>query len=213
MAIREEGRAIMLGNVPNGHRYPWKLIGTVVCAVLCVGCPQPAEVVFGLSVERNFDSPEELELIEIAESIYPAREDVLAVYEVEYIGEPPDGDLWWYTEYEVRIPYAITTEAIDYYSDVILQLREDHPDPVGPFVPGSFFSYTASVAFYETYENEGQTFTDVYVVTMEFDWGDGLFFLSGGGFQKMRVVVLTPDGEPLGIFGDGGDETTRFIVV
>jgi hypothetical protein len=113
----------------------------------------------------------------------------------------------------LRIPFAITTEAIDYYSDVILQLREDHPDPVCPLYPASFFSYTANVAFHETYENEGQTFTDVYVVTMELDWGDGLGFLSGGGFEKMRAVVLTPDGKPLGIFGDGGDETTRFIVV
>ena len=203
----------MLGNESNGCRYLWKLVCAVVCAVLCVGCPRQPENAFRLSVERIFDSPEELELIEIAESIYPAREDVITVYDVERLGEAPDEDLWWYTEDDVRIPFAITTEAIDYYSDVILQLREDYPDPVGPLHSASFFSYTANVTFYETYEIEGETFTDVYVVTMDIDWGDGLGFFSGGGFEKMRVVVLTPDGEPLGIFGDGGDETTRFIVV
>jgi hypothetical protein len=166
-----------------------------------------------LSIERDFDSPEEQELIQIAESIYPAREDVLAVYEVDRLGEPPDGDLWWYAEGRRElIPYAITTEAIEYYTDLMLQWREDPPGRVGPNYPTYRFSYTANMDHHETYENEGQSFIDVYVVTMELDWGSVRGWLAAGGFTKMRIVVLTPDGEPLGIFGDGGYETTPFWV-
>jgi hypothetical protein len=195
----------MLRNVPIAQRYLWKLVCVIICATICVGCPpRPTDEVFQLSIERDFDSPEEQELIQIAESVYPAREDVLAVYEVDRLGEPPDGDLWWYTDYGELVPYAITTEAIDYYADLILQWREGYPTLfIGPFFPTYWLTYTANIDYQEMYENEGQTFTDVYVVTMELDWGGVWGPLAGGGFTKERVVVLSPDGESLGIFGDG----------
>lgn len=188
--------------------------------IVLVGCPGTGGVPslwwiaprefgsFTQDVQRNAESPEEENLIAIAEAVYPAREDVVAVF----VGEIPEEPLWWYDTFDdVRIPYAITAEAIEYYSDLVDQWQEE-ADADCPWCVtwlSCSLEYVADIEYHETYENEGETFSDVYVVTMNLHWGAYCGPVCAHWFEKDRTVVLTPDGEVLNVFGDG---PTSFIV-
>jgi len=189
--------------------------GFVVLSFVLVGCPDPyafGPEDFRMHVERNFDTSEEEALIAAAEAVYPPREDVLAAIPESFAGQIPDEDLWWYDSWgDILIPYAITAEAVDYYSNWVAQAREqaEAGDCHSVTWLWSYMTYTADIDYHEMYESEEGTLSDVYVVTMRLRWSAYCGRRCGAWFEKDRVVALSPEGEPLLVSGDG---TTDFWV-
>ena len=161
-------------------------------------------------IERNSANSFEAELITKAESYYPPREDVVDA--TEWSGmEVPETAYWYYNSFDgVLIPYCITTEAIDYYSDLIDQYNANRDEV---FFIVAEFTYTANVEFQENYTSpntnsdgetvEPQNFESVYVVTLDLHWTDYCGPLCAMWIEKQRIVVFNESGELLEIFLDG----------
>ncbi len=159
-----------------------------------------------VKVLRTIRTDRDMELINIAENAYPARTDVIKAIEKAHFklgGVPEDEKLWWYSSFDkVRLPYAITAEAIEYYRNPFKPSYLSPPEKPWPAKKYSF-TYTAEVEFKRRYENEARKFSNVYVVKMQLSlsayWGP----LAALGFYKDRVVVIDERGKVLAIFGDG----------
>nr|WP_321354108.1 hypothetical protein [uncultured Draconibacterium sp.] len=161
-------------------------------------------------IERNSDNSFEAELITKAESYYPSREEIIDA--AEWSGmEVPETAYWYYNYFDgVLIPYCITTDAIDYYSDLIDMYNANREDV---FFYTAEFTYTASVEFHDSYtspdENsngetvEPQSFESVYVVTLDLSWTDYCGPLCAMWIEKQRVAVFNESGDLLEVFMDG----------
>jgi hypothetical protein len=175
--------------------------------VLLTGCPLVMEPRFVSTITRDAASPFEENLIAIAESVYPPREDVLDVFDENL--EPPEGDLWWYATFDqTPIPYAITWEAVAYY-DALVNSYSQLPNIGGVVaVRSCAFSYTATVEESTMILDERLT-APVYAVKMELSWSLYCGALCGHWFSKERTVILDALGNVLAVFGDG---TTPVII-
>lgn len=166
-----------------------------------------------ITIARQYESEEEARLIQMAESVYPNREDVLAV-EGHFVKEksiPAGEELWWYDAFDgVRIPYAITGDAVCYYRDLTLAFRKgDFTGSNGIRMLKSELHYTAAVARHEHYESDGREFQGVSVVTMKLSWSQYCGNVCAMGFQKERVVVFDAAGKIIAVLLDGA---TRYRV-
>jgi carboxypeptidase family protein len=162
---------------------------------------------FVAMVNRSFRNREEERLIRIAEETYPPPEAVLAA-------APPRSDktalskemrLWWYGDFDgVRLPYAVTMDAVRYYLQLTQSLgRGDTTQTHGIRMKRSDFSYSASISRRpETYSRDGRVFKDVYVVEMRLHWSNYCGPVCACSFRLDRTVVLRRDGTVLCVFGD-----------
>ena len=101
------------------------------------------ERLYTKSVERISSSNFEADLIDKAEKYYPPREDVLEVQ--GYRMGIPDTLYWYYDSFDgVLLPYAITYDAIVYYSGLIDQFNANK---VETFFLSASFEYKAEVTF------------------------------------------------------------------
>ncbi len=158
---------------------------------------------------RRYTGETELKLLRIAESVYPPRERVLEVKVGDPFKSPQDVQgnepLWWYASFEgIRIPYAITTSAVRYYSDLVRAFRDqDFTATNGVAISQCLMRYTGAISHHRWFTVGGQSFPECYVASMEFTWtqqsGDGELMR----FVKKRVVILDPKGQVLGVFLDG----------
>jgi hypothetical protein len=204
--------------VKQEHRRIFR-IAMAVCMVGCalglVGCPNGFRARYVVNVQRHFITQQEADLISVAEHTYPPRDEVLALFHPGTNTQDLPQELWWYEDYsssDSRKPYAITTGAIEYYTQKIEDDEANRTLPDGLPFPGACerFEYSATIHFHASYEAEGgQTFTDVFVVKMSLHWGESIGPLSGGGFYKTRTVVMTPDGTVLAVQGD--EPTAMYI--
>lgn len=117
----------------------------------------------------------------------------------------PAGDkTWWYKEQlGIRIPYAITADAVAYYAELIGKYGKQ---TFNRYVePSSSLNYQASVKFHKEFKLDDKTFNDVHVVTLKLIFGQQFAATQTEGmhFQKERVVVLDAAGKVLHISGDG----------
>nr|WP_319572321.1 hypothetical protein [uncultured Draconibacterium sp.] len=161
-------------------------------------------------IERNSDTSFEVELIKKAESYYPPREDLIDA--TKWSGmEVPETDYWYYNHFDgVLIPYCITTEAIDYYSNLIDQYNANKDDV---FFITAEFTYSANVTHHDTYTSPDknskretvapQSFESVYVVTLDLYWMDYCGPVCAMWIEKQRIAVFNESGELLEIFMDG----------
>lgn len=155
-----------------------------------------------LSVIRNATTAQENAAIRVAEAAYPPRHEVLEAFQ----GEVPQEEkrLWWYWEMsDTKIPYAITREAIDYYTRRVKQHRTESDN--GYWEPHSNFAYRADAKRHdgEITLEDGSKFSRVWVVDMKMDYtrarASGFMMM----FAKNRKVVLDYNYRVLAIFGDG----------
>ncbi len=173
------------------------------------GCPLgplTPELSYASSVERFAWSEGDAALIATAESVYPARDDVLAEAETGWFGSDPatlpEGDLWWYGDFDcVRLPYAITSETVAYYEGLIEQWQAGDFG-AGPVMGSASLNYTAQVYHQDT-DPEFPEYEDMDVVVMYMEWMHICGPLCGLGFTKDRVVILSALGEVLAVYGDG----------
>ena len=162
-------------------------------------------------IQRNFSNEFEKNLITLAESIYPPRDSVLSVTPTELIAFIPDSNYWFYQSFDgVNIPYAITNEAIVYYSEIIDALNTSQ----NSFIYKAVFNYTATSTFYDTYIFAGidpitglpmqsETFNNVYVISMDLSWDHFCGPVCGLYIDHKRIVLFDIQGNLIKIFYDG----------
>lgn len=177
--------------------------------VLLAGCWND-DLNFESYVSRQFTTPAEEALIDVAERVCPAREDVLAAASPEdreaLETEAGDACLWWYDCVGRRVPYAITADAIAYYTNCVEQNRRDRPIlwPSGAY---AYFNYRADIEFRGEFTAGAKQYEDAYLVHMVTWYEEGSIFpLSYRGFDMDRTVAISGAGEVLAVFGDGTAE-------
>ena len=161
-----------------------------------------------IDVVRDFRTPEEEKLIRTAEITYPLREAISPPDWAMVQPIPARKHLWWLGPDEgLRVPYAITMDALRYYLDRTQRYGRGTP-PYGK--PGamqtSVMSYFANVTFRSSFAKGKATFRDVNVVELRLEWGAGSNlgkgFASAAGFVHDRTVLLDRKGHVVAVFGD-----------
>ena len=160
------------------------------------------------TIEREGTSAFEASLIAQAEAAYPPRDSVLAAVLPEQHGQIPETGYWYYSSFDgVLIPYAITGDAVTYYSALIDSLERE----TSAFFTQAELEYKADVSFEEAYaapSPEGvaspqESFERVYVVSMSLKWFQYCGSLCAMWIDQQRVVVFDASGTLLRVFLDG----------
>lgn len=142
--------------------------------------------------------------IGIAENLMPAKDDVLAAARMKNPDATCVDRQWWHEEsLGIKIPYAITSEAITYYSDLVTGFGKQ---ALQRYVePNSSLSYEATVQQSEAFEIDGKAFKNVTVVKLSLRFSENFTTTQteGMSFEKQRTVVLDQDGKVLHVSGDG----------
>lgn len=172
-----------------------------------------------ITVSREATDQKQAAMIAAAEAAQPSKEALSKALEAgERNGAPasdppkqalpPAGEkVWWYKEaLGIRIPCAITADAVAYYSDLVEKYGK--LDFKRYAQPSSRLDYHATVAAHQKFEHQGQKFEDVHVVTLKLDFSQNFAATQTEGmhFQKERVVILDAKGKVLHITGDGPTE-------
>jgi hypothetical protein len=191
--------AIMIGL--SGH-------GAVAAAVLPGAEPKewtanPAK--HQVIIKREDSDSKLAALIATAEAAQPSKEAVLKTADP---AAPPQGDpLWWYKEeLGVRIPYAVTRDAVTYYAGLV---RSYGRQSMKRFTePTSEFNYHAGIQFHADFTHEGKSFTNVHVVTLKLKFTQNFCatVTEGMAIEKVRTVIIDDQGSIVLVHGDGPTE-------
>lgn len=161
---------------------------------------------FTATVSRYAESPELERLVRIAEETYPPIQAILPIADSRNRDAVSKQERpWSYGEFDgVRLPYAVTMDAVRYYLALIQALaRGDSTQTHGIRMKVASFTYRATVSqHYADYSRDGRAFKDVYVVSMKVRWSDYCGRLCACGFDLDREVVVRRDGTVLCVFGD-----------
>jgi hypothetical protein len=194
---------------------------TALCVVI-VACTAKSH---RATITRIFGSDTEAALLAIAEMYVPANPELASlIQDCVDLGncdseDPDDENLWWYDSFDgVRIPYAVTSDAVDYYADLVAQWQVDPSTSWGGEWTSSNLQYVGVIEYADAVEIGGEQFDDVYVVDMNLSWSAVcgslsaygfdkmrtiILSLGAHGFDKMRTVILSPAGDILRVYGDG----------
>ena len=114
---------------------------------------------------------------------------------------------WWYKQaLGIRIPCAITKDAVKYYSDLVEKYGKQG---FKRFIePSSRLDYHSTIMFHKEFTLDGKSFKNVHVVTLKLTFSQNFAATGTEGmhFEKKRIVVLDNDGKVLQVFGDGSTE-------
>ena len=176
-------------------------------------------------IRREAADKQQSAMIAAAEAAQPSKEKLREAAEARDRNDPlglsqpkgkkaPVGDnVWWYKEQlGIRIPCAITGDAVAYYSDLVgkygKQVLKRYLEP------SSRLNYRAGVKFHKEFKLGDKTFNDVHVVTLKltFDQSFAATGTEGMHFEKERVVVLDAEGKVLHISGDGPTEVPIMVI-
>jgi len=161
---------------------------------------------FAATVSRHAESPELERLIRIAEETYAPIQAILPIADSRNRDAVSKQERpWSYGEFDgVRLPYAVTMDAVRYYLALIQALAlGDSTQTHGIRMKSASFTYRATVSqHYADYSRDGRAFKDVYVVQMKLSWWDYCGRLCACGFDLDRDVVVRGDGTVLCVFGD-----------
>jgi hypothetical protein len=170
-------------------------------------------------IRRETTDNQKSNLIAAAEAAQPSKETLRLAAEARDRNDPlglaqpkdakaPVGDkVWWYKEQlGIRIPCAITTDAVAYYSDLVRKYGSQAFQRYTE--PSSRLDYRAGVKFHKEFKLGDQTFHDVHVVTLKltFDQNFAATATEGMHFEKERMVILDAGSKVLHIAGDGPTE-------
>lgn len=162
-----------------------------------------------MEIRRTFQGDEEALLIQRAEAAVPPREDVLVLIgdakKQERAGVNDEEPLWWFVTFDgVRIPYAITADALVFYHTTFEAFRGgDFSISHDIVMKKVTFIYEASVSREDRFEHEEEVFEDVHVVRMSLKWSQYCGGECAMGFYKERIVVFDAGGEILAVLLDG----------
>lgn len=170
-------------------------------------------------IDRQAKDVREAELIAAAEAVQPSMEAMQKALEAPDPFDPlglnsptekklPEGEkVWWYQErLGIRIPAAITTESITYYSELV---EKNAKQAFTRYVePSSRLEYQATIELHQEFKLDDKTFRNVHVVTLQLTFSQNFTTTESEGmhFQKTRIVILDKDGDVLEVSGDGPTE-------
>jgi hypothetical protein len=190
---------------------------------LCV--PSPSAMIEG-SKEKNWPANPEKHRVTIRrEAADEAQTKMIAAAETarpdaaalrKAIGEgpePKEATQWWYREeLGIRIPFALTTGAVDYFTQKVGEYRKQ--EFKRHLEPSSSVDYLASVAHHPQFERDGRKFANVHVVTLKLVFMQEFAATGTEGmhFEKVRTVVLDEKGKVLAVYGDGPTEAPVFAI-
>lgn len=156
-------------------------------------------------LQRTATNAAQAALIRAAEAVLPSA-DILR----QAAGQtpPPAGtNVWWYKEeLGVRIPCAITGDAVAYYTNLVTTYgRQTLKRYSEPF---SRVEYQASIAFHPVFRHHDKTFRDVHAVTLRLKFMQTFAATQTEGmhFEKERVVLLNAASQVVQVLGDGPTE-------
>jgi hypothetical protein len=162
---------------------------------------------FVAKVNREFRNPTEERLLRIAEETYPPTKAVLLVTDQRSDRKTLSMEkrLWWYGDFDgVRLPYAVTMDAVRYYLGLVQAMGRGEPtESNGIRMKACNFSYSAHVSPGPTsIARDGREFQGVYVVDLKLEWMNYCGTTCACMFHLDRTVVLRADGTVLCVFGD-----------
>lgn len=158
------------------------------------------------TVRREFRTPLEERLLRIAEETYPPAKAVAFVAndraDRKELAKTPR--LWWYGHFDgVRLPFAITMDAVRYYFQLVQQMgRGETTAAISIPMKACEFGYVAKVSGPKDYRRKEQSYSDVYVVEMHLKWFNYCSPLCACWFDLDRTVLIRADGHVLCVFGD-----------
>lgn len=165
-----------------------------------------------ITIQREAADENEKKLIAAAEKSLPdAAALAKSVIKDESGLAKPQAGAWWNKEIlGIRIPYALTADAVQYYSDLVKDYGQQKL--VRFTQPSSGFTYQAKVSKHAAYEIDGKSLENVTVVTMTMKFHQNFVASVADGFQfgKSRIVVFDKDGKILHVKGDGDTEVPVF---
>jgi hypothetical protein len=182
----------------------------IIVAISCnIETEEPViEKIYTKSVERISINDFEKNPIEKAESIYPERIEVMAAAVFSNIDIPETG-YWYYNSFDgIQIPYAITIDAINYYTELIDDINSGK---INTFFLKATFIYQAKVEFHDNYsikingKDDANEYKNVYVVDMNLTWEHSCGSLCGLWINKKRTVVFDQSGELQKVYYDGAE--------
>jgi hypothetical protein len=158
-----------------------------------------------ITIHREASDAAQEKMIATAEA---ARPDAVTLRKAIGDGpEPKDVSQWWYREeLGIRIPFAVTAEAVEYYTKRVGDYGKQEFKRY--IEPSSSVHYHASVAFHAQFGHDDRKFADVHVVTLNlvFKQNFAATGTEGMEFTKERKVVLDSKGKVLAVIGDGPTE-------
>lgn len=162
-------------------------------------------------VRREAADKQQTAMIAAAEAAQPSKE---TLRQAAGDAAVPEGEkVWWYKEeLGIRIPCAITADAVSYYSDLVGKYGKQNIKSYAE--PSSRLDYHAAVKFHKEFKFDGITYKDVHVVTMKLTFSENFAATSTAGmeFQKERMVVLDKEGKALLVTGDGPTEVPILMI-
>lgn len=156
-------------------------------------------------IKREATDEKQAAMIKTAEAAPVSRE---ALQKAAGEGAVAEGDkVWWYQEQlGIRIPYAVTGDAVAYYAELVgkygKQVLTRYTEP------SSRLDYHATVKFHKEFKLDDKTFSDVHVVTLKLTFEQSFVATQTEGMSltKERVVVLSAEGKVIHVSGDGVTE-------
>lgn len=160
-----------------------------------------------VKIERIAQNEAESALITAAENFAPEEKPLLAAAQKQDEAAKLVAKQWWYYEaLSVKIPFALTADAVSYYTDLVNGFGKQKLTRYS--APGSHFHYQARVSKQETFELDGKTFTKVSVVTLSLSFSQQFVttLTEGMDIAKTRTVVFDAAGKVIHCSGDGETE-------
>jgi hypothetical protein len=122
-----------------------------------------------------------------------------------------ESDNWWILGVDrqplmksnVKVPYALTGEVVDYYA---ARVKQYQTKACRSFMePSSRLAYTAAVAHQDSVTLAGKTYANVHVVTLKLSFDSNFTedATMGINVMKRRTIVLDAAGKVLAVDGDG----------
>jgi hypothetical protein len=153
-------------------------------------------------IKREAVDKKQLAMIAVAEATQPSK---LALQQAAGGAPLPAGEkVWWAKEQlGIRVPCAITADAITYYADLVGNYGKKALTRYSE--PSSNLDYHAGIKFHQEFNLEGKAFKEVHVVTLKLSFSQHFAATAteGFSFEKQRVVVLDANGKVLHVAGDG----------
>lgn len=169
---------------------------------------------YSVEITRRYAGKDTVPLLNKAEELYPPREAVLAAMKTAHFKLPEtetsaltrtQDALWWYSSFDgVRMPYALTNGAVNYYLELMRSfMKGDFSGSSKIAMTTASLKYTAAVTKHEVWKFQGREFRDATVVEMKLDWSQYCGSLCAMGFTKHRFVVFDKAGNVKAVIGDG----------
>lgn len=158
-----------------------------------------------VAIRRETADAKEAAMIAAAEAAQPSKEALTKVAGDAAV--PAGKKVWWYEEkLGIRIPCAITADAVAYYSELVGSYGKQALKRYAE--PSSSLDYHAGVKFHQEIKLDDKNFKDVHVVTLKLTFSENFAATTTEAmrFQKERVVVLDAAGKVLHVSGDGPTE-------